>query len=91
MSVNKLGVPTTDAEDSDINHKPQLAEAEKEGKNLSADTKRNENRPDMVSSEFSDDFSNNAQANRTRSNPNDPTDRDPTRSSDRPMTGKLQK
>ena len=91
MSVNKLGVPTTDAEDSDINHKPELAEAEQPGKNLSADTKRNENRPDAVSSEFADDFSGNAQANRMGNNKNDPTDRDPTRSSDRPMSGKLQK
>jgi hypothetical protein len=91
MSVNKLGVPTTDAEDSDIDHKPRLAEAEKRSKNLAADTGRNENRPDAVSSEFPDDFSNNAQANRMHDNPNDPTERDRTRSSDKPISGKLQK
>lgn len=91
MSVNKSGIPTTDTEDADISGKPELAEAEKPGKNLSAETHKKDNRPDSVSPEFPDDFSSNAQANRLRNNPNDPTDRDRTRSSDKPMSGKQQK
>lgn len=91
MSVNKRGVPTTDVEDADLNGRPELAEAEKPGRNPSAETGRRDTGPDPVSSEFPDDFSNNAQANRLRNNANDPTERDPTRASDRPMSGKIQR
>lgn len=91
MSVNKLNVPTDFSEDSDISGKPKMAEADKPGNNVRAQTHRKGNGPDPVSKEFSDHSSANAESNRLRNNANDPTDRDPTRSTKKPMSGKIQK
>lgn len=89
MSVNNLKVPPDFSEDSDINGKPQLQEVEQKGKNLRAETHAKDFGPDPVSKEFSNDDSANAAANRLHNNAKDPTERDPTRSTDKPMSGKI--
>jgi len=89
MSVNKLNMPAESPE-ADIHSKPEQPEAQKLGNNRSAETHRKGNGPDSVSKEFENEDSANAAANRLRNNANDPTDKDPTRSSNKPLSGKIQ-
>jgi hypothetical protein len=95
MSVNKLNVPTTNAEDSDVIEKSKLVESDPKTKALNPDSSRTKKDPyqgpDPVSKEFDDKSSANAESNRFHNNANDPTDRDPTRATDKPISGKIQK
>lgn len=95
MSVNKLNVPAINTEDSDVIEKSKLIEPNAKTKALNPDSSRTKKAPfqgpDTVSKEFDDKSSANAESNRFHNNANDPTDRDPTRVTNKPISGKIQK
>lgn len=91
MSVNKRNVPTTSAEDENESGKPTRHAPDEPGNNMSAQTGRNSILDGTPKDKtLSDGSSNSDKNNRLRSNPNDPTDRDPTRSTNKPLSGKIQ-
>ncbi|WP_293776451.1 hypothetical protein [uncultured Oxalicibacterium sp.] len=90
MSVNKLQVPTSEVDDQPKNGLPSIPDTDKSGKNLRAQT-HGRNVFDPPSDEdLRDGSSHNDQNNRLRNNPDDVTEKDPTRSSDKPLSGKIQ-
>lgn len=91
MSVNKRNVPTNDVEDEIESGKPTRRAPDEPGNNLSAQTGRNSILDGTQKDKsLTDGSSNSDQNNRLRSNPNDPTERDPTRSTNKPLSGKNQ-
>ncbi|GGC13035.1 hypothetical protein GCM10007205_22390 [Oxalicibacterium flavum] len=92
MSANKNVVPVTNAEDAKANDKLERPPADRPGNNLRAQTHANtifDDKPQQK--ELSDGSTANDRNNRLHNNPNDVTERDPTRSSDKPLSGKIQK
>lgn len=91
MSVKKNNVPTTEIDDKPESGLPEIPETDKPGKNLSAQTHgRNQFDQSTEEKHLRDGSSKNDQNNRLRNNPDDVTQKDPTRSSDKPLSGKIQ-
>jgi len=89
MSVSKRNMPIDYSEDTLGGGKPKSQDSDKVQPKPTAKSEDGLKGPDPVSKEFSNEDSANASANRLRNNANDPTQRDPTRSTDKPIQGKI--
>lgn len=89
MSVNKLQVPTNEVDDRPEGGLPTIPDTDKDGKNLRAQTHGRNVFDPPPDDGMRDGSSRNDQNNRLRNNPDDVTQKDPTRSSDKPLSGTI--